>query len=636
MFRNVFRNASLQLYGAVVPRLVGQCSGNKKDGSLDFADGYSLNHFITHYPTLAARMLTQLQAASRITGTSGAALRSYAKVAHTLALLSRMWTGGCDLIDYPSSTFIQEFRKPLYRLCEKPMIHIRQLAAKAYVALTPSTCLGSTLETIQRIIRESKDDNQSYGLFLIVGYLTERLTHENLTLNYPHAHKETRCISDLYVYFCQRYKDVLTAWRDMCEGEGRCKQPCYVLETLFFEKMQSDSYLNFLSDEHDDDWSSVERIIPSQKIQPGFFQFLSLRALHVASRMKNGIPTVARGILNSNCTEQSVGFLNGLPHSVSFFEFILTYLISMRDDHDPLLLAHIVTLAREMMKNATLFEDNESKLDDLTRRFREIDANTVATNPNVIYMRNALILAFSEHETLVNETLSHVLSLSTDDEESTRLAATDYVEFALRRFSRLTNESKLTLMKCCLILLRDEIAEIRDIVSTSLQKHAIHDGPPQHAEIVYQRFLESVIYQLLSGESLNAKNTHNDKIANVIRYFTHEIKDSVDSKATIENPFYHDDTTFYKEESKFLNMCYLYMKRASGESPCVNRNAYNNCHDVMRAAIDISRELRKKIVSNCDDLQAVLCIKEMNYLIRKRDLVLQYLLAAQIVHPSSN
>ncbi|EFN80006.1 Thyroid adenoma-associated protein [Harpegnathos saltator] len=630
------RNASLQLYGAVVPRLVGQCSGNKKDGSLDFADGYSLNHFITHYPKLAGRMLMQLQSASKITGTSDAALRSYAKVAHTLALLSRMWTGGCDLVDYPSSALIQHFRKPLYELCEKPMIHIRQLAAKAYVALTPSTCLGSTLDTIQRIIRESDNDNRSYGLFLIVGHLVDRLIRDTLASSRPHVPKETRT-SDLYAHFCQRYRNVLTAWRDMCKDEGYYKQPCYMLETLFFEMMQADGDMNFLPDEHDDIWATIGRITPSQKIQPGFFQFLSLRARHCALHMKNSIPEIARSVLDANCTEQSIGFLNGTSHSVSLLEFILTYVTSMRDDHDPLLLAHMARLVRGIMKNDDLFDDEEPKLDSLARKFRRIAADTVATNPNVVYMKNALILAFSDQEMLINETLSHVLSLSTDDEQSVRLAATDYLEFAFRRFAQLTDDSRLTLMKCCLILLKDEVTEIRDVVSTLLQKYAIHQRirsePPrqlQHAEIVYQRFLEDVVCQLLTDQSLTVDDALNNKVANIVLYFTRGIKNSTDSNVTIENPFYHDDATFYKEESKFLNLCYLYGKlRIIDESPCANKN---NCCDVARA-VEVSREFRKKITCNYD-LKTFLCIKEMDYLIRKRDFLLQCLLVSPIVHLS--
>lgn len=619
------------MYGAVVPRLVGQCSGNKRERSLDFADGYSFNHFITHYPTLADRMLTQLQATARVTGTSGTALRTYAKVAHTLALLSRMWTDGCDLVDYPSYTFIREFQKPLYELCEKPMIHIRQLAAKAYAALTPSTHLGSTLNTLQKIIRESKDDNRSYGLFLIVKHLTERLMHNTLVLSEPCALKETYT-SDLYVHFCRRYKDVLTAWRNICEGEGHYKQPCYILEIMFFEKMQSDD-INFLPYEHHDNWSMIKRIIPLQKTQPGFFQFLSLRARYCASRIKSSIPKITHSIIDLNCTEQSIGFLDGLSHSVSLLEFILTYLISIGDDHDPLLLTYMVTLARKIIKNADLFEDNESRFNNLIKKFCEIDASIIATNPDVIYMKNVLILAFSQYEMLVDEALSHALYLSMDDEQSARLVATDYIEFALRRFARLTNNNQLTLMKCCLILLKDEIADIRDVVSTLLQKYELSQKL-QHTEIVYQRFLEYTICHLNSTLSI-ADNTSNVKIENVIRYFTRGIKDSVNSKVTIENPFYHDNTTFYKEESKFLNLCYFFVKLwANGELLWANESA-RNCSDIIRT-IETSHELQKTIVSNYDDLQTVLCTKEMNYLTRKRDFVLQYLLVLQTVHPSSS
>ncbi|XP_014468561.1 PREDICTED: uncharacterized protein LOC106741269 isoform X2 [Dinoponera quadriceps] len=634
------RNASLQLYGAVVPRLVGQCSGNKKDGSLDFADGCSLNHFVTHYPTLAGRMLIQLQAASKVTGTSGAALRSYARVAHTLTLLSRMWMGGCDLVDYPSSAFIEKLKKSLYELCQKPMIYIRQMAAKALVALTPSTHLVSILDTIQRFIGESQNDNQLYGLLLLSEHSTERLMHDARTFLNEHIPQMSGdlpvypyCISNIYKHFYQRYQNVWTAWRVMCNGE-RYKQPCYMVETLFFEKARYHCDRSFwlrLFGEFDVDWSIIEHVIPSQKIQPGFFQFLSLHAQCRAWSMNSFLPKVMYDILDLNCTELSIGFLKGshsfnLSHSHHLFEFILAYLISLKDDHDPLTFIYItVTLARRMMKNFSLIEYIEieslssTKVNDLIRKFCQIES----TSPNMIYMKDALTVMLSKDETLVNEALSHVLKLSTNDEPSTRLIATDHIEFALRRLMQPTDESELTLIKCCLDLLKDEIVEIRDIVSTLLQRYDGMDDGSQHMEVVYQRFLEDIVGHLLVSESLTG-DTPNDKIANVVRYFMREIKDSVDSQGTIENPFYHGETTFYKEESKFLNLCYLYVKRKtmSDESPCANERAWYNRCDATRV-IEISRALQKKIASNCDNLQAVLCMKEVDYLTCKRVFVLQ-------------
>lgn len=609
------RNASLQLYGAIVPRLVGQCSG--KDKILDFGNGYSISHFVTHYPALTSYILAQLDNISKLHGTSSTMLRSYSNIVHILILLSKLSIASSDVIDYPSQEFTIKIKNLLYIFFNNPMIYVRQLAAKAYAALTPFVNINLEINMIKQRALLIRDINMSHGCFLAVRYLKEKCiaNMENINIYYKPNHlalqRYTKSI---------RYHDIVKAWKNISNYKTVI-QPCYINEILFLQ--ESEFMLNriFLIDMliFDDGTPDIKHIIPSQKIQPGFFQFVGLSAQLYAEYVKhtsNINLEIIRKILNSNCVEQSIEFLRCLSYCTALLEFILKYLISIHNNCHQLLLHEVVKFTLKTIHHTSL-ETNELELNEIIKEFHTIEITV--TNPNIIRVKNALILAFSKNETLINEVLLHIFSISMNIEESIRMIAMEYIELSLHYFTQLKDKNKLIIMQCCLILLKDEIAEIREAVSISLQKYIFRDINPmcrlQCEEIVYQQVLLEIICLQLNTELAN------DNI-NFIRYFTHAIKD-INLDVTIENPFHHDNSTFYKEESKFLNMYLFYTRcKKNDDLSCSNKAIHRKHFDVTRA-MHIRCELQEKAGFNYDDLQTILYLKEMDYLIRKRDIVLQ-------------
>lgn len=624
------RNASLQLYGAVVPRLVGQCSG--RNGKVpDFGDGYSINHFVTHYPKLANLMWSQLRAVSKLCeGTSSVSLRSYANVMPTLILLSKMWIGDCHFVDYPSTNFASMIRCTLRNFLMNPMMHIRQLAAKAYAALTPSMTVGSTIDSFRRECDFIVNNNMSQGLLLTIGYLIEKLTDDANGLNTLSSiikhDTSNACTFDPCTIFLERYHQVLMAWQNMYEHKIFI-QPCYVVEVFLFQELESVANETLPTDKLTfiDNLSIIEHIAASQKIQPGFFQFVELLARLYATHVKrtNDIDReVVVKILDSNCIEQSIGFLNGLSHCVPLLDFILRYLISIKDNCHQSLLDEIAAFILRTIKRVSL-QTNEPGFDKIIEKFDEIET-IVATNFNVIRMNNTIILAFSKCEKLINKVLSHVFDISMDDNQFARSMVVEYIETALSRFARLNSDNRLIIMRCCLILLKDEVTEIREIISTSLQKHMFRDSIDfasmpyqlQHEEIVYQRLLRDVIYYQFDIALI-------DDSIDFIRYFTRAIAD-VDHKTIIENPFYHN-TTFYKEETKFLNLCFLYAKlKKDTDFVSNNGNSYETVFETTHA-MRIRDKIQRKAGFDYNDLRIVLDSKEIYYLIEKRNIVIQQL-----------
>ncbi|XP_072743363.1 uncharacterized protein [Anoplolepis gracilipes] len=612
------RNASLQLYGAVVPRLVGQCSGRSLDEELDFGYGYSVNHFVTHYPTLASRMFTQLRDVSKIRGTSNAALRSYSSVAYILVLLSKLSTSGCYLDDYPAAiVFITKVK--LLLLCSflgNPMMYIRQLAAKVYTAFTPVKNICETDDAIAKVTI-CQDINMSHGYLLTYRYLLKKLIYNFKDTQHFFAENYMGNGS----YWKYQYAFISEIWNNMYE-QKEAAQPCYVLETLFLQESPLLSPMSLFYKElyFEPSLPIIECIVSSQKIQPGFFQYIGYRtrlyAMHLKLHVEFDWPAIfdnpderqmIHDILNSNCAEQCIEFLNGLSHCVYLLEFILKYLISMSNNNrHQLLFDETVTFTLNTIKHASL-KSNELEFDKVIEELNE------TTDSSMIRVRNSLILAFSKSETLINQTLLYVFNVCMNEKQSVRLTAAEHIELTLYRYVELGNSNRLTIKRCCLILLKDEIPEIREIVSTALQRQRMFEHVVdstichvQHEEIAYQQLLSDVIRL----ESIA------DDDVDFIRYFTRAVHKNVDFNATIENPFKHDDSSFYREESKFLNMCF-FLYDASND----------NHDDHLDATYAIQarhfRKLREKAGFRYDDLQVVLYLKDMEYLARKRDIVVQ-------------
>ncbi|XP_070527894.1 tRNA (32-2'-O)-methyltransferase regulator THADA isoform X2 [Cardiocondyla obscurior] len=639
----VVRNASLQLYGAVVPRLVGQCT-KEVDGAfnLDFGDGYSVNHFVTHYPKLTNRVWTQLRDVSRIYGTSNAALRSYSSVVHMLILLSKLSMSGCDLVDYPAKIFTIKIKRLLLVFFSNPLIHVRQLAAKAYTALTPFNDIVSERDAIKKKILSSHDVNMCHGCLLTCEYLRQKYVCDT------HIYSSHEIVKN-YDKVCwdksfqeKRNLDILTVLGNDTWKHRKVVQPCYILETLFLSESRHDSdfFTNHIL-------PLIKRVVPLQTIQPGFYQFCGVWGRLYAENIQLGLENSysrarkvsiselcdserekIRTIFNLNFIEPGIEFLKCLKESsrifdatnyVSLLTFFLEYLTSMKNNchlHQ-LLVDEIATFTLKAIRHVSL--DNKLKLelefDEIIEKLNEVEL--IVANTNVIRVKNSLILAFSKRETMINSVLSHVSEICINEERSVRLVAAEYIELALRRSLHLKNDNKLTIMRCCLILLKDEIVEIRQFVSKALQENvAFHDyvdfGSHRdrmllHEEVMYQRLVSNVIRHHIIDNNMD-----------FIRYFTHTVQNSDSIATIIENPFQHNDSIFYKEESKFLNICFLHDFLSDSREDPLNA--------ILAIQTMRFRKLQEEAGFRYNDLQVILYLKEVNYMARKRDIVIQYLI----------
>ena len=225
---------------------------------------------------------------------------------------------------------------------------------------------------------------------------------------------------------------------------------------------------------------------------------------------------------------------------------------------------------------------------------------------------------------MINEVISHALSLSIHEEEHMRQIAVEFIQFSIYRFSELTSKNKLTILHCCLILLKDEITEIREIIAENLKTHVLQTinseySTLKHNEHIYQKLLSEVMLEKLNFP------INSDMNFSFIKLFTHNIK-YFDNNTVIENPFYHDDNPFYREKSKFLNLCFYYIKQKSyiNCSSKDNMIGYNNKKYIeVLSIIKTKYQLQKKCYFNDTNLENILNTKYVNYLLKKQKIVLQ-------------
>ncbi|XP_076752262.1 uncharacterized protein LOC143424222 [Xylocopa sonorina] len=610
------RNASLQLFGSIIPRLVGQTYGV----ALDFGNGYSINHFVTHYPMLANFVAIELHRFSNTFMRFSTALYLHSNIVHILILLSKFSYSACNLIDYSSQKYVSSIKYLLYTLFQNPVWYVRLLAAKAYAALTDFLQINSEVEKLKQDVSSCQNVNLIHGYLLTIQFLTEKLSVEMESINLwsniePHSNVEPKQCAKLL-----RYREILQIWGNITGGKSS-SQICYVLETLFLQSKES------VSDEvSNKDIFLFDRnmsLLSSEKANPGFFQFIDLSTKLYADYVNHtnniNIDTLGR-ILDSPCIDQSVSFLNHVSCSVIIMKFVLQRLLLNQYGRNELLLNAMVNYVLKTLKQWRLLGVNEIDVEKIGNFF-------VNESENIRYshlwrLKCILIIMFSQNEAIINEILSYALNSSIHKEEHVRRIAVEFMQFSVYRFIELTSKNKLIVLHCCLILLKDEISEIRETIAESLRTHVLQTISEDYSTFKHdERIYQSLLSEVMLGK-LNFP-TNNDMNLFFVKLFTHSIKD-FDGDSVIENPFYHDDNPFYREESKFLNLCFYYTKlNKHNQVKCPTRD--NMIEHDSKKDIDalMKYQFQKDFYFDDTNLEVILSTKYIDYLLKKQIIVMQ-------------
>ena len=131
---DLLRNAALQLYGGLVPRIVGQKKIRSEDS---IYNAITIDEFFTRYPTLPNFLLTRLR-------------QNFAGLVHPslvplLVLFSRISLGASN-DNERNNDWILQFKEAFKDTFSSPVVNVRKLAARAYVNFTSKDKLIDEVE----------------------------------------------------------------------------------------------------------------------------------------------------------------------------------------------------------------------------------------------------------------------------------------------------------------------------------------------------------------------------------------------------------------------------------------------------------------------------------------------------------
>ncbi|KAK2578215.1 hypothetical protein KPH14_009760 [Odynerus spinipes] len=612
------RNASLQLFGAVVPRLVGQSAGGKE---LDFGNGYSINHFITHYPTLTKHISIQLQYFTQSSENSNSTLHEYSNIVHILILLSKFSISGCDFVDYLSYSFVTKMKSYFSKLLANPIGYVRILTAKAYAALTAYPCIKSEMKMLQLNISSIKNVNTIHGYLLTMKYLREKFLTEVKSISPYKVMKSATIVHEGQCINEYRIQKIRKIWDNKLKTKSN-QQICYIIECMLLELLD----LNVFS-------SNIELldkiilessfILHIEKIKPGFYQFINILIYLYADCIKH-TDTINKNIidkiLHSECMEQTIQFLTHLHHFIPLLTIIINSLLVIIDNGNVLVINTMITFVIATLKSLSLIDIYELKLEEIIMNLI-VKFDRTNSRVNVLHLKRVLIAICCKDEEIIYKTLSTIFSMSLNENEYIKNEAAECLQFLIQRFPKVEPRNKLGIIHCCLILLKDTTVDMRNSIIINIKNHIMSivyeaEDISKHDEFIYQQLLiEMMCYTPLSNFLYLKDNLE------FIKQFVGLDKSYNKESTLIENPFDYDDNTLYKEETKFLNILYVYIQ---SNEKCRRLKYEGNVENYIdpTCIIQSKDQLLEKIDINFNCLRELLLLNDKKYLFKKQEVLI--------------
>ncbi|XP_046431030.1 uncharacterized protein LOC124184897 isoform X1 [Neodiprion fabricii] len=665
------RNASLQLFGAIVPRISGPCNGNQ---TLDFGNGYSVDHFITHYPELANHVLSELKNAASWDNNLDNTLKSHSATIPSIILLSRMSVGGSDLVDYSSKTYISSVKQNLKLLFRSPIANVRILAAKAYAALVTLPQISWECLKLKQVVQNIHHPNDLHGYMYAIKYVSDKLQMESKSVN-PHCstnkpdtyyrpqhslQSKINCPADyLSIQHSQntlsehtvsknaakslsRISAIKKSWNDLYYGKMKINL-CYVVEAMSlvaFENLESYDDI-FLFNEIGQD---VDPVLKSESNKPGFSEFIAtstrLYVQHV-NRTRNIDHEKLVKILKSQCTDQSVTLLDNLKYDVPVQDIVLNNILQVFPDCNEALLDAMIRYLSESIRNSAIFSTTPVGIGDksavlcfshlslhnyeITRKVHQLKQKIKEDRKywKLELFCHILINTLDFDSVAINDLELYCFAKSVDSDENLRKIAIDCTSCLLLHFPRIENSNKLKILRLYLNLLKDEISDIRELARSSFvnffdSNFAAQSIPP---------FSETLYYKILDEIIMNKTRHATFSIMEIVDFFLDcltFINCPKDFKVLVESPFDHEDHATSAEETKLLNIIHFSISHIQKNQSVDNLHIGENIiitdsFNVIRAKNDIQSEGSPEY----SDLKTILDLNYSDCMITKRNLVLK-------------
>lgn len=628
----ILRNASLQLFGAIVPRIAGQQNGGQ---TLDYGNGYSTDHFISHYPALADHICSELAAAA----SSDSTLKIHSAIVPSLVLLSRMSTGGSDFIDYSSKLYVHEVKQNLKLLFDSPIGNVRILAAKAYAALVPFPQISAEGIALQEALKRAARSNHVHGYLCAIKYVGNKFRNDNEIAYSNLDNFDEFLFQDYEKGSTTRTSSVESFWRNLNSSETKFS-PCYIVEALSLSVFNDKSHRIYLFKEIGED---KDEILETQRSKPGFWEYVdTLTRIYVDdvnrsykfSGYKRFYPSlnfdedIIRRILNSQCVDQGVTFLDNLdPARPVVQTIIFKYILDKFPNCEVSLLNAIVRYLRKSMKHPyvrfpnILGKGDEIKNEITSKVYRIIEM----INGDRKYLKFELFLYYVLRRYVwdsrsLSAMISYCSANVADVDEFVRETVTDCLPGLLYQYDCISEfESQRDILRVCLALLKDESMDIIDSVRVRM---ADLFGRRHGASLfnLLDILQENILGIIMASDSYF--DSHSPRwIVQFFSDYAASINVGKDSKGIVESPFDHEEDTTSPEETKILNIIF---ERLSALKQIYFSHRASELGDIVCGdAIEAKNIIQKKTGFNFSDLKTILDISYPDYIVAKREIVLE-------------
>ena len=532
------RNASLQLFGAIVPRLVGQCSGRE----LDYGIGNSINHFVTHFPTLSANILHRLKSTAKSFHVN---FHVNNDVVPILLLLSKMSTGSCDIIDYSSKSYIETTTNALRILFGHPVFHIRKLASKAFAAFIGLPSIPKVLAKMQIEDSIVTCNNYQHGQLSAQIYLKRKLKHG------------MHCTSDKFVFlnnFNDKYNDDYK--RSLNEGislqsdklqncitklQSDDELFCYPVYSALMTCLSETSRLNLLSTIELPANITIDVDMMSKLSQkrtiPGFVEFFENSVIHLKTQECN--------------LKQLVVEAMSIFHDYSNSDILLKIICSIRD----------IVLQNANYDRNTADGDILSKMRLLTDQLKNIDEASV--HLHAMQLRNmgyiiAIKLTAIDDPALLDSTLCYISEKIYDSDRVVKKLSIECLsclvkEMTTREFILdLRTQNAQKLIEFIIATLTDEDPQTREKMSKTfnpiIQRILCTNDEPMCASASLHKILYKLAILWREKGSLVSKND----CENIFRRLVNIVKIEEKTDA-IKSPFQQNEC-LPRDESMYLDI----------------------------------------------------------------------------------
>lgn len=605
----------------MVSRLVGQNTGAR---SVDFGYGYSINYFATHFPQLAAHSLLSLQACCQPLESENSKWQNSASIIHILSLLSKMYFSGCEIIDGTSMTYVKQIRSCLNLFLSSSMAYVRNLAAKSFAANVGLCSIEREICQLKNQIASTNNFNHLNGYLHALEYLYEKQDDEVQSTTVKHTKMKLPSEVRKNLEIRSKMESLWNFWtlRSTLISE---KTLCYAVEAQLLRLSRK---FKIVIEENYTIESKTKNSFNTlfERNRPGFFEFVDeLMSLFVTYTSYNEDYTIIRSMLGAECIDFGVSFLKHAPcHSRVLLMTTIDFAINNFENTHQILLEEINIYANESIKHIFRGKLIELQYVDISK-LKTFASKLGGTYSQTIQLSELLILIhvlslrgsgtsdlFEDLISCISKekiTLNKYFSYS----ENLRLLIAKGLEILLYYFNHLNPKCRVTPLLASLILFKDDVRFIREMLRDSVLNNVILECKLSKGRIMDVALCNTLLLNIVSEKTVLGE-LYDDEVKEFFEKYLSTIEQNP-STVDIENPFDDNDISPYKEESKLLNFIVFCLQQKITKSIFTKKSGvYEN---ISYGIFDTKRDVVNKMSIDSNNLEYVLNIKYEEYLAHK-------------------